>query len=324
MGHDAIHGDSHVNGDDAFSVSAPLSITNGALALLFSAGYFSTAGDILTAAATGITAGSFGGTVGSPYILKGLTFDAGGRGLAVVVGSLAEPGSIGDTTPDYGKFSSITITSGSGTWEAGAIYSDSNVGMIFRSAVQTPSTFTFGWYDYDNNHVMSVDNSGNLRLGTSTTPSPASRFTLKASTADGSTDCIVGQDSAGVEVFAVDSDGNVDYKGQIAGPALTTTTPTGTTATIDWNNGNMQALDLGSATGDVTLTLSNPKASGSYFLKIIQGATARDVVLPSTVLTPGGSAPTTLDITATNDAVDSLVLAYDGTNYLAQFAQTYG
>ena len=36
-----------------------------------------------------------------------------------------------------------------------------------------------------------------------------------------------------------------------------TLTPVGTTQTIDFDLGNIQTLDLSSATGDVTLTLSN-------------------------------------------------------------------
>ena len=103
-----------------------------------------------------------------------------------------------------------------------------------------------------------------------------------------------------------------------------TLTPAGTTQTIDFDNGKGQVLDLGSATGDVTLTLSNPVEGNSYIIKIIQGATARDVVLPSTVLLPEGTAPTTLDIPATDNAIDALTLYYDGTNYLAQFAQAFG
>lgn len=112
--------------------------------------------------------------------------------------------------------------------------------------------------------------------------------------------------------------------GQIYSKQATTLIPAGTTQTIDWNNGNSQVLDLGSASGDVTLTLSNPVAGASYFLKIIQGGTARDVVLPSSVLIPGGSAPTTLDISIANDAIDSLVLYYDGSKYLANFNKAYG
>jgi hypothetical protein len=112
---------------------------------------------------------------------------------------------------------------------------------------------------------------------------------------------------------------------QIAVSEQTTLTPTGPTGAIDWNDGNSITIDLGGGpTADLNLEFSNPQSGASYFLKFIQGPTARDVVLPSDVLTPGGTAPTTLNITEVNDAVDSLALYYDGTNYLAQFNQNYG
>jgi hypothetical protein len=100
--------------------------------------------------------------------------------------------------------------------------------------------------------------------------------------------------------------------------------PTGTTETVDFSTGVMQFIDLGSATGDVTLTLSNPRQGGRYFIKFIQGGTARDVVLPSSVLIEGGTAPTTLDISITDNAIDTLVLDYDGTNYFGRFFQNFG
>lgn len=107
-------------------------------------------------------------------------------------------------------------------------------------------------------------------------------------------------------------------------PTKTVETPTGTTQTLDWANGPLQELDLGSATGDVTLTLSNPAVGMRYTLLIVQGATARNVVLPSTVLIPGGTAPSTITVTATDDAVDKLSLEWDGTSYHAELTQNYG
>jgi len=50
-------------------------------------------------------------------------------------------------------------------------------------------------------------------------------------------------------------------------------------------------------------------------IKVIQGATARDVVLPSSVLVPGGSAPTTLDISTTDNSIDTVALYYNIEDY---------
>jgi len=106
--------------------------------------------------------------------------------------------------------------------------------------------------------------------------------------------------------------------------APSTKTPSGTTETIDWDDGTGQIIDLGSATGDVTLTLNNPVAGQAYMLQFIQGATPRDIVLPSSVLIAGGSAPTTLSLTVIDDAIDTLTLWWNGTNYIAQFGENYG
>lgn len=99
--------------------------------------------------------------------------------------------------------------------------------------------------------------------------------------------------------------------------------PTGTTQDIDWSAGALQTLDLGSATGNVTLTFSNAMSGERYALRIIQGATARNVILPASVKIPGGSDPNTLTITATDDAVDLLDLTVYTSEILANFTQNY-
>ena len=48
--------------------------------------------------------------------------------------------------------------------------------------------------------------------------------------------------------------GNFELDGQFYNNLPTILIPTGTTETIDFDNGNIQILDLGSATGNVTLT----------------------------------------------------------------------
>jgi hypothetical protein len=115
--------------------------------------------------------------------------------------------------------------------------------------------------------------------------------------------------------------GEIGIPGQVYQGSITTYTPTGTTQTIDWDNGNVQTLDLESATGNVTLTLSNPEIGASYILKIIQDSTtSRNVVWPAAVKWQGGTAPT---ISTGANAVDVITLLYDGTNYYANFGQDY-
>jgi hypothetical protein len=91
-----------------------------------------------------------------------------------------------------------------------------------------------------------------------------------------------------------------------------TLTPSGTTQTIDFNNGNIQNLDLSSATGTVTLTLSNPIAGAWYTIWVTQGGTFRDLTWPASVKWPQGVAPI---LTQTASAVDLVQLYYTGTVY---------
>lgn len=95
-----------------------------------------------------------------------------------------------------------------------------------------------------------------------------------------------------------------------------TLTPTGTTQTINFNNGNYQNLDLSSATGDVTLTLSNPVAGAVYKIWVTQGATPRDLIYPASVKWPQGQKPI---LSQTNGAVDLIELYYNGTVYRGQW-----
>jgi hypothetical protein len=88
--------------------------------------------------------------------------------------------------------------------------------------------------------------------------------------------------------------------------------PAGNTQSIEWKDGNIQTLDLGSASGDVTLTLLNPVQGARLRLHVIQGATPRDVIWPAAVKWPGGQK---LILSQTNDAVDVVELYWDGTNY---------
>ena len=92
----------------------------------------------------------------------------------------------------------------------------------------------------------------------------------------------------------------------------TTLVPVGTVETVDWDNGNIQEVDLGSATGNVTLTLSNPIKGASYLLFLIQGATARTVIWPASVKWPQGQEAI---LSTVNTSVDYIEFYYDGADY---------
>lgn len=96
--------------------------------------------------------------------------------------------------------------------------------------------------------------------------------------------------------------------------------PAGTTQTIDWNDGVIQKLDLGSASGDVTLTLSNPAQGSTYRLFVQQGATARALTWPAAVKWANGQAPI---LSTDASAIDVIKLYYDGTNYYGEWNLAY-
>jgi hypothetical protein len=90
-------------------------------------------------------------------------------------------------------------------------------GMVAKITQANPSTLKSDLYFTTNGgdsvtEKMRINSSGNLLVGTSSDPSTAARLVVKGSTADASTDCLALQDSGGVEVMAVDTDGNLNCK----------------------------------------------------------------------------------------------------------------
>lgn len=99
-----------------------------------------------------------------------------------------------------------------------------------------------------------------------------------------------------------------------------TLTPLGTTETINWNNGNVQYLDLSSATGDVTLTLSNPVAGARYLIWVTQGASFIDLNYPAAVKWAQAQKPL---LSSGAGKVDKIELYYTGTEYRGDWNLDY-
>lgn len=124
-----------------------------------------------------------------------------------------------------------------------------------------------------------------------------------------------------VEVSGIVICSGLHINGQAHNTIPATMAPAGTTQTIDWDNGNVQVIDLEDASGDVTLTFSNAVAGGSYILKVIQdSAVARNIVWPATVYWPDGVTPV---ISTGANALDIASFLYDGTNYFGNIGQNY-
>jgi len=130
--------------------------------------------------------------------------------------------------------------------------------------------------------------------------------------------------AAAVTRYEIDGDGdhtftgNVKVDGQAYSDIAATVTPSALAATIDWDNGNMQVLDMTSNIN--TLTINNPKAGASYFIKIIQSVGGATITWPAAVKW------------AENDEyagsvgagdIDAVALTYDGANYLANYSLDY-
>jgi hypothetical protein len=92
-----------------------------------------------------------------------------------------------------------------------------------------------------------------------------------------------------------------------------------TAATIDWNDGNNQKIDLTSSI--TSLTLSNPIEGANYMLEIVQGGVGSyTITWPASIKWMNASAPT---LSTTVGNIDVVSFFYDGTNYLGTFALNF-
>jgi len=93
----------------------------------------------------------------------------------------------------------------------------------------------------------------------------------------------------------------------------------GSTATIDWNNGNLQAITL---TANCILTFTNPIPGFTYTLLVVQdNVGSRLVTWPNSISWHGAVAPTLL---TTAGGVDLFTFQWDGTNYYTESGQYLG
>jgi|14BtaG_2_1085337.scaffolds.fasta_scaffold25851_2 hypothetical protein len=129
--------------------------------------------------------------------------------------------------------------------------------------------------------------------------------------------CAIGETTA-TERFRIDSDGSSKFTNQVYSSIASTVTPASLAATINWNNGNMQVLDMTSNVN--TLTLSNPKAGASYFIKIIQSIGGATITWPAAV--KWAENDTYVGSAGAGD-IDAVALTYDGTSYLANYSLDY-
>jgi hypothetical protein len=85
----------------------------------------------------------------------------------------------------------------------------------------------------------------------------------------------------------------------------------GPSYTVDWNNGQKQAITL---TGNITtMNLTAPAGVGNFLLRVVQDGTgSRTITWPASVKWPGGTAPT---LSTGANAEDIVTFYYNGTDY---------
>lgn len=125
----------------------------------------------------------------------------------------------------------------------------------------------------------------------------------------------------------IPTDGIVDYavttvklSKNIGFTQQSTLTPAGTTQAVNFNNGTIVPLNLGSASGDVTLSFSNPSTGSTYVFLITQGATPRAITWPAAVKWANGEPA---QLSTANGSVDKISLYYNGTSYYGDWDQAY-
>jgi hypothetical protein len=103
------------------------------------------------------------------------------------------------------------------------------------------------------------------------------------------------------------------------GTIIQTLTPTVSPQEISWNLGSYVKIDVSGMSENLTLTLADPLNGSSYMVEITQGATARNVLLPSGTKQGGGGGIT---INGEAGALQLVSLVWNGTFYLAT-VETY-
>lgn len=111
---------------------------------------------------------------------------------------------------------------------------------------------------------------------------------------------------------ALSVSGNISATGQVYSAGVTVQSVAG--VTVNWNNGNFQALNWNS--NGATITFSNPQEGAVYYLRlVVGGGTGYNLTWPAAVDWTG-SALTSAPVSATTYLIR---LLYDGTTYWADY-----
>lgn len=280
---------------------------------------------------TGIQNLTIDGYITEPLSIGDPGTEAGGINInGTTFDSALKINDIGGSEP-----SQVVIHRHSTTLQAALIGSRSNSNDSSHSAVTNGMNLFeivgVGWsgshYDMFASIQFLADSSGTISATSSpgmldlrTTPdgsnTPASTLTLrqdKTAQFKGTTEATSSTTGSVQNAGGFSSQKNVVAGGQI-GSVINDAGNSGTSKTIDWNDGNVQFVDM---TGNVTFTLSNPVSGFAYTLVLKQDATgSRTATWPASVQWPGGTAPT---LSTAANSIDVITMVYNGldTEYYA-------
>jgi hypothetical protein len=88
---------------------------------------------------------------------------------------------------------------------------------------------------------------------------------------------------------------------------------------VDFSLGPVQQVTV-SASGPLTVTLSNPVVGGVYMLKVVQSATTGTLAWPASVRWSNDGEP---NLSTDPSAIDLVSFVYDGTDYFGSYSLGY-
>lgn len=151
----------------------------------------------------------------------------------------------------------------------------------------------------------------NQRLGVGTS-SPTQKLEVNGQVKIGAY-TLPSTDGSANQVLKTNGSGIITWQNEAGGSLVVQSlAPTGTTQTIDWNNGQIVLLSVTGATGNVTLTLNNPQ-NGDYLIKVTQGATARNIIFPVGTIQGNGVSGNT--VFGLSNSTQMITVSYYGTGY---------
>lgn len=274
----------------------------------------------------------FVGTV--PGGLGGINFDKGVIEAAELDGNLTlTPNGIGE----------VVITGNTQIQTGSSIKffddNDSNfVALKSPNTVSTNVTFNLPAADGSNGQVITTNGSGTLSFSSPSLPitdetASASAFypSMTSSTSGSATGITITSSklsfvpNTGTLTATVVTGGTVTSTGDISADSGTISSKvysfgtefsngnSGTTKTIDWNNGQKQVVTM---TGNCTFSFSAPPGTASFILRLVQDATGgRTANWPSSVHWADNTKPT---LTTGGNSVDIISFYYNGTTYYGQ------